>query len=378
MLGVAVGTMALVIVLSVFNGLEGLIRSLYNSFDADLKISLNEGKFFELDDALGGAIDETPGIAGIASIMEDNILIKYNGGEAVVRMKGVDKAALYKNRLAEKVTEGTFKLTDEAENFAVIGRGIRYELAINPRNDFLALQFYYPKDIKPGVTNPSSMYNSGILKPAGVFAIEKQYDEKYVFVPLRFARKLIGKPNKLTAIELMIAEDYKIGDVQESLKKKLSGKYEILNSDEQHASLLRAVKIEKLFLYLTFSFILAVASFNIYFSLTMLALDKKKDISIMHAIGFKDKLIRNIFLFEGAIISFSGAIAGGLIGFIICIIQQQYGLISMGMASAVTDAYPVKMELLDFLLTILTIIVITFLAAIQPAIKAMRFNKVER
>ncbi len=378
MLGVAVGTMALVIVLSVFNGLEDLIRSLYNSFDADLQITLNEGKFFEPDEALTATLKNTAGVAHIVSVVEDNVLVKYNSGETVVRMKGIDKDMAYRQRLTDKITEGTFKLTEKEENFAVVGRGIRYELAINPRNDFLALQFYYPKDIKPGASNPASMYNSGILKPAGVFAIEKQYDEKYIFVPLRFAHKLTGQNEKLTAIELMLESGYSVSTVQSDLKRTLAEKFKILNSEEQHASLLRAVKIEKLFVYLTFSFILAVASFNIFFSLTMLALDKKRDISIMHAMGLQDRLIRNIFLYEGAIISFSGAMAGGLIGLIICVVQQQYGIISMGMASAVTDAYPVKMQLTDFVFTMLTIIIITFLASIQPAIKAMRFSKVVR
>jgi lipoprotein-releasing system permease protein len=378
MLGVAVGTMALVIVLSVFNGLEDLIRSLYNSFDADLQITLNEGKFFEADEALLSQINETDGVTELMQVVEDNVLVKYNNGETVVRMKGVDNTSTYQSRLAQNITEGSFKLTDQEQNFAVLGRGIRYELAVNPRNEFLALQFYYPKDIKPGITDPSRMYNSGILKPAGVFAIEKQYDEKYIFVPLRFAKQLLSRQNELTAIELMVADNSQIQQVQQQLKNKLGERFKILNSEEQHASLLRAIKIEKLFVYLTFSFILAVASFNIFFSLTMLALDKKRDISIMHAMGIHDKMIRNIFLFEGGIISLSGALFGALIGLGICLLQQQFGIVSMGMASAVTDAYPVKIQATDFIYTMATIITITFLASLQPAIKAMKFSKVER
>ncbi len=293
-------------------------------------------------------------------------------------MKGVSPEFIKANKLKNYITEGQIKLQDGEQNFAIVGRGIRYDLAINPRNDFLALQFYYPKNIKPGVTNPSTMYNSGILMPAGVFAIEKQYDEKYIFVPLRFAKKLIGKSDKLTALEINLDGTKSISQVQENLIENFGSTFEVLNSDEQHASLLKAIKIEKLFVYITFTFILAVASFNIFFSLTMLALDKKRDVSILYAMGTPKKVIRNIFLTEGAIISFSGAIIGGSLGLIICIIQQQFGVFSMGMASAVQEAYPVKMIPTDFIFTMLSIIIITFIASFKPAAVAVKSLDIHR
>jgi lipoprotein-releasing system permease protein len=378
MVGVAIGTAALVIVLSVFNGLEDLIRSLYGSFDADIKISLKEGKFFEYDEELQNKIEKREGLASVIQVMEDNVLVRYNDGESVVRMKGVSPSFFYKSDLKDHITEGQLKLTEKEQNFAVVGQGIRYNLSINSRNDFLALQFYYPKNISPGRTNPSSMYNSGILMPAGVFAIEKQYDEKYIFVPLRFARKLIGKPKQATSIELNLEEGISVSDLQKSLQQDLGDKFEVLNSDQQHASLLKAIKIEKLFIYLTFSFILAVASFNIFFALTMLALDKKRDISILYAMGTPIHTIRNIFLKEGAIISLTGALIGGLFGFVICLLQQQYGLISMNMASAVQEAYPVKMITSDFIGTMLTIAIITILASFKPAQVAAKSVEIQR
>jgi lipoprotein-releasing system permease protein len=378
MVGVAIGTAALVIVLSVFNGLEDLIRSLYSSFDADLKISLNEGKFFEYDEELRQKIENNEGIATIVQVVEDNVLVRYNDGESVVRMKGVSPEFVKNSQLKNHITEGQLKLTEKEQNFAVVGQGIRYDLSINARNDFLALQFYYPKNISPGRTNPSSMYNSGILMPAGVFAIEKQYDEKYIFVPIRFARKLIGKGNQCTSIEINLAEGISVSKIQESIQQTLGDKFEVLNSDEQHASLLKAIKIEKLFIYITFTFILAVASFNIFFALTMLALDKKRDISILFAMGTPIKTIRNIFLKEGAIISLSGALTGGFIGFVICFLQQEYGLISMNMASAVQEAYPVKMIASDFIFTMLSIAVITILASFKPAQVAAKSVEIQR
>jgi len=378
MVGVAIGTAALVIVLSVFNGLEDLIRSLYSSFDADVKISLVEGKFFEYDEEFKNKIGELEGVATIVQVVEDNVLVRYNDGESVVRMKGVSPDFVKNNQLKNHITEGQLKLTEKDQNFAVVGQGIRYDLSINSRNDFLALQFYYPKNISPGRTNPSSMYSSGILMPAGVFAIEKQYDEKYIFVPIRFARKLIGKKSECTSIEINLEEGVSVNEIQQSLKQSLGDKFEVLNSDEQHASLLKAIKIEKLFIYLTFSFILAVASFNIFFALTMLALDKKRDISILFAMGTPVKTIRNIFLKEGAIISLSGALTGGLLGFVICFLQQEYGLISMNMASAVQEAYPVKMIASDFIFTMLSIAIITILASFKPARIAAKSVEIQR
>jgi len=378
MVGVAIGTAALVIVLSVFNGLEDLIRSLYSSFDADIKISLKEGKFFEYDQELQNKIEQREGLATIVQVVEDNVLVRYNDGESVVRMKGVSPEFVKNSQLKSHITEGQLKLTEKEQNFAVVGQGIRYDLSINSRNDFLALQFYYPKNISPGRTNPSSMYNSGILMPAGVFAIEKQYDEKYIFVPIRFARGLIGKKKQCTSIEINLTEEASVNEIQQSLQKSLGDKFEILSSEEQHASLLKAIKIEKLFIYLTFSFILAVASFNIFFALTMLALDKKRDISILYAMGAPVQTIRNIFLKEGAVISLSGALTGGLLGFVICLLQQEYGLISMNMASAVQEAYPVKMIASDFIFTMLSIAIITILASFKPAQVASKSVEIQR
>ena len=378
MFAVAVGTIALIIVLSVFNGLEGLIRSLYNAFDPDLQVTLVEGKFFTKEEALIKEVLAVEGVAQVVEAVEDNVLIRYDGGDAVVRMKGISSTEIYQQKLVNNISEGTFKLKEKDRNFTVIGRGIRYQLGINPRNDFLAVQFYYPKTLKPGVTDPSRLYNSALAKPAGVFALEKQYDEKYVFVSLAFAQQLINRKEELTALEITLKEGASIQEVQHEISDIVGDKFKVLNSDQQHESLLKAIKIEKLFLYITFSFILAVASFTIFFCLTMLVLDKKKDINIMKAMGFPDASIRNIFLYEGAIISFIGAAVGTVIGFTICYLQQQYGLVSMGVSSAVQEAYPVKMLASDFLFIVITIVLITFFASIHPARKAQKMVDVSR
>jgi lipoprotein-releasing system permease protein len=196
----------------------------------------------------------------------------------------------------------------------------------------------------------------------------------YVFVPLDFAVSLFEYGNRRTSLEIKVSENFAVHDVQRALKKLLGGRFEVLDSDQQHSGLLKAIKIEKFFVYITFSFILAVASINIFFSLTMLAIDKKKDIAILYAAGANKKVVRSIFLSEGGIISLTGAAIGLLLGLLICVAQQQFGFISMGMETSVLEAYPVKIQASDFLYTGLSIIVITFIASYRPAVIATRID----
>jgi len=335
MIGVAIGTMALVIVLSVFNGLEDLIRSLYSSFDPEIKVTAITGKSFIVEDSLLTKISEIEGVEIVTEVIEDNAYVRYRDSELIVKIKGVGDNFTEQNRMDNTIVHGELKLKREGINYALIGRGVQYALGISPDNDFYTLQIFYPKNIRPGSLNPSSLYSQKNILPGGIFAIEKQYDESYIFVPLDFAVSLMDYGNKRTSLEIKTTEQASISDVQANLKRILGNEFQILNSDEQHSSLLRAIKIEKLFVFITFSFILAVASFNIFFSLTMLAIDKKKDIAILYAIGATDKIVKNIFLKEGAIIAFTGAITGLLLGLIICWLQETYGLVSMGMQTSV-------------------------------------------
>ncbi len=374
MVGVAIGTMALVIVLSVFNGLEDLIRSLYSSFDPEIKITATTGKSFIVEDSLLNVISAVEGVEIVTEIIEDNAYVRYRDSELVVKVKGVGDNFINQNRMDQTIVHGELKLKREGINYALVGRGVQYALGIAPGNDFYTLQIFYPKNIRPGSLNPSNLYTQKNILPGGIFAIEKQYDESYIFVPLDFAESLMGYGDKRTSLEIKTTDNIPITTVQARLKNVLGDQFQILNSDEQHSGLLRAIKIEKLFVFITFSFILAVASFNIFFSLTMLAIDKKKDIAILYAIGATDKMIKNIFLKEGAIIAFSGAITGLLLGLAICWLQQTYGLVSMGMQTSVLDSYPVKMEFTDFIYTGVSIILITILASYRPAVIATRSN----
>lgn len=372
MSGVAVGTMALVIVLSVFNGLEDLIRELNENFDPELKVEPTRGKSFELTDDFLNGIKAIEGVEIVTQVVEDNAYVKYKNDEMVVKLKGVEKNFIDHHRLDQNIVQGRLVLEEDGVNYAIIARGVQTALSINRLNNMYTLQFYYPKRTRTSGLNPANLTNQRVILPAGVYAIEKQYDMNYVFVPLEFAVDLLDYENRRTSLEIKVDNNYSISEVKESLKKFVGSEFKVLTSEEIHADFFKVLKIEKLFVFITFSFILAIASFNIFFSLTMLAIDKKKDIAILSSFGADKRLIKSIFLTEGAIISFLGAFLGLFLGLVICLLQQQFGIVSMGMETAVIDAYPVKMQFPDFLYTGLSIVTITFLASYRPAIIATR------
>ena len=377
MIGVAVGSAALIIVLSVFNGLEDLIRKIYSSFDPDLKITVVEGKSFETDTEFMNRIRRMPGVAVVSEVIEDNALLRYNDRQMVVKVKGVSENFFQQNDIDKSLVEGSSELIYEDTYYALIGRGVQYQLSIRPSNQFVPMQFLYPRNVKFNPLNPEGSFNSLNITPGGVFAIERQYDDAYVFVPLNFAEELLEYGRRRTALEIKVEQGYKIEQVKRSLQELLGAKFKVQNSDEQHTSLLRAVKVEKLFVFITFAFILFIASLNIFFSLSMLVIDKKKDIAVLASMGATANTIRNIFLMEGALVAFIGAAYGLTLGMLICNLQQTFGLVSMGMATSVVEAYPVKMEVEDFIFTGVAIVVITLLVSIRPARRAAAMSVTE-
>lgn len=372
MSGVAVGTMALVIVLSVFNGLEGLIKDLNRSFDPELKIEVKKGKSFEVTGDFISSIKQVEGVEIVTQVVEDNAYVKYGDDEMVVKLKGVEKNFVDHHRLDKNIVQGKMVLEEDGVNYAIIARGVQQSLSIHRLSNMHTLQFYYPKRTKTSGLNAANLTNQRVILPIGVFAIEKKFDMNYVFVPLEFAIDLLDYGNRRTSLEIKVRSDYTIAEVKENLLNLLEEDFFVLTSEEINADFFKVLKIEKLFVFITFSFILAIASINIFFSLTMLAIDKKKDIAILSSFGADKKLIKSIFLTEGALISLIGAFLGLFLGLAICIVQQQFGLISMGMETAVIDAYPVKMQFPDFFYTGFSIITITILASYRPAIIASR------
>ena len=369
---VAIGTMALILALSVFNGLEGLLRSVYGNFDPDIVVIPTEGKSFQFDPNHITTIKSIDGVLGVSEVIEDNVLVEYKEAQRLVRMKGVGRDFDEFSGIRNVMVAGEFPLVRDSIAYALIGRGVQYDLSLSITSDFYTLQMYYTKDIKPGVVNPTQMYTLLNILPGGIFAIEKYYDDNYIFVPVEIARNLLNYDDRLTAYDIYLEESATPKSVKATLQEQLGEAFTVKLGEELHSDLYKVLKIEKLFVFLILVAIIGIASINIFFSLTMLVIEKKKDISILFAQGATNLLIRNIFLFEGCIVAFSGAAVGLILGLSLSLLQQNYGLIGMGMNSAVMNAYPVKIQASDVIFTVLAIIIITILASIQPAIKASR------
>ena len=378
MIGVAVGTIALVVVMSVFNGLEDLIRSLFASFDAELKIEPARGKSFMAKEEWLQSIQNLEGVAVLTEVIEDNALVEYNQNQLVARLKGVSPNFLEQGRFSNGYFWGDTTLGTDLRPAAILGRGVGFFLSVNLDAPNSILKVYYPKAPRSAASiDPSQLYNSAVLEPKAFFSIEQRFDDEYVIAPLNFVRDLLNYGQKRTSLEIKVADGYSVATVQKALKNHLGRDFLVKNTDEQHATLIRTVKLEKLFVFLTLSFVLAIASFNIFFSLSMLAIEKKKDIAVLQAMGASEKLIKRIFLKQGALIALSGALLGLVLGIGLVWAQQEFGLVSLGISSAVVDAYPVRIVGTDLVWIGITVIGITLLASWRPAILASRVRPVQ-
>ncbi len=376
MIGIAFSTAALIIVLSVFNGLEGLLRSLYSSFDPEIKIELKKGKSFEVEPEFVAKLKAIEGVGIVTEVIEDFVYVRYRDADMVVTMKGVSDNFLDQHRLDNHLSDGQLVLKEKGIDYAIIGRGVQYALSVSVSESLHPLQVFYIKNLKASM-NPSELYTRKALEPGGVFSIEKNYDENYIFVPLQFAEDLLNYGNKRTSLEIQTTANADLKKVQKKIAQVVGDNFNVLTNEEQHQDLYRLLKIEKLFTFVALTLLILVASINIFFSLMMLALDKKKDISILFAMGGHTNLIRNIFLSEGTLIAFVGATTGLLLGGSICWLQDTFGLVGMGMENAIVSSYPVKMKMIDFLLTSLVIVSITILVSFYPARLAARSYSIQ-
>jgi len=378
MVGVAISTMALVAVMSVFNGLEDLIRGLFSSFDSELQVTPVVGKSFIATEDWLNAIRKVEGVEVITEVIEDNALLEYRGNQHIARVKGVSDNYFDHERFSKGYFWGDTTLGTAMRPGAILGRGVAFALSVNLDDINSVLQIYYPKAPKSAASlDPNQLYAAGQVEPRGFFSIEQGVDNEYILVPLDFFKDLLNYGQKRTALELKVASGHSISSVQEAVQAHLGAEFAVKNADEQHATLIRTVKLEKLVVFLTLTFILALASFNIFFSLSMLAIEKKKDLAVLKSMGAKNSLIRGIFLKQGALIAFSGAILGLILGLLLVGAQEKFGLISLGIASGVVDAYPVRIHWPDLGWISLAVVTITLLASWRPAWIAAQVDPLE-
>lgn len=370
--GVAIGTAAMVIVLSVFNGLEDFTRSLYSSYHADLEITPVKGKSFAADSVLLARLARIEGVKAVTEVIADDALLRYKDAQIVVKVKGLAANFDQQYPLREKLVGGNFALWQQKTPRAMIGVGVQLQLGIDLGDDMEPLVFWYPrKDKQVNMADPSKNFEQRIILTGGVLAIEQQFDQNHVLVPLEWAEDLMQYKGRRTSIEVKVWKKSDIAAVQRAIRSIIDAdNLQVKNSEEQQESIMRAIRIEKLFVFVALAFVLAIASFNIFFTLSMLAIEKHHDIAVLTAMGASAGMIRRIFLTEGFFIAWIGALSGMVLGFVICFLQMQFGFVSLGIQSSVIQAYPVQMKWADFLSISVLVFAITVLASYAPARRA--------
>jgi len=367
-IGQAVGAAALIIVLSVFNGFEDVITSLYNTFDPDFVVTAMKGKTFNEQAFPEKKILAISGVKAVSGVVEEDALFKYADKQYIARIKGVSENYTRVSRLDSIIIDGTMTLQEGAANFAVVGAGVAWYLNININNIRDLLSVYVPKRGKASSFNFTSAFNQEGIHPAGVFSVQQEFDEKYVIVPLRFARKLLDYSDEVTSIEIFLKPGAAPDVVQSKINEILGPHYETRNRLQQNQALYKVLKSERLVIFLLLVFILILASFNMVGSLSILIVEKLKDIAVLKSMGAGKSLVRKIFTLEGLLISLSGSIAGLALGLILLQLQQHYGLVGLGGREGdfIINAYPVKMVLSDFIYVFFTVLVIGLLATWYP------------
>lgn len=366
--GITVGTMALIVVLSVFNGFESLVSSLYNSFNPDLEITIEKGKTFSMNDVHADRIRALDGVAHLTEVVEENALMKNTNRQYIGRMKGVGEEFSLMTEIDSAIIDGEFLLQRGDMACAVFGAGVSYHLGVVPNLYEDPVELFVPSrnaDFKPGLEQP---FNRGFVSPSGVFSIQQDFDLSIVLVPLWFARNLLEYTDEITALEVGLTTGANVDEVKESIKSIVGENYLVKDRYEQEELLYKIMNSEKWIIFLILAFILMIATFNVIGSLSMLIIDKQKDIAVLHSMGANYTLIRRIFLFEGLMISLIGAVSGLFIGGMLCWIQQEFGILKLGQGggSFIVEAYPVLLRASDFFYVFVTVFVIAYFAAWLP------------
>ena len=366
-LGITTGTMALVIVLSVFNGFDSVVKSLYNTFDPDIQISAKEGKTFTPDPATTQAIRSLPGVSALSEVMEENVLLLYSDRQHIAPVQGVDEAFMDVSGLDSMIVDGEMKLKDQNRPYVVVGRGVAYSLGI--RLSFIDPLFIYTIDrtARINMSQPEESIRRDFIYPSGIFEIEQDFDSRYIICPIDFVRELLLYKDEVTYLEVKLDPLYPEEEVLEEILALMGEDFHVKNREQQNEMFYRVMRSEKWAIFLILTFIPIIASFNIIGSLSMLIIDKKKDILTLRNMGAGNKLIKQIFLMEGWLISVLGSISGLFLGTAISWIQQRFGVIKLtGSGSFIIDAYPVQIEALDIFLIWVTVLVIGLFAARYP------------
>ena len=362
MLGVLVGSAALIIILSVFNGFEKVILSLYSDFTPEIKIEPRLGKTFDPNTSYLKHLSKDGRIFSYTYVLQEKVLLKYGDKPFIATIKGVSDDFLKKTELDSIIQYGSFTLKQDGHQFAVIGTTIQNSLGVSLKDQFTLLQVYSPSRTSGSSNNPMNDFIFRTITPSGVFGIQQEFDDEMV-TPIEFTRGLLDEPKNVSSIEINFKKGIYIKYVQDEIEEKIGENFQVKNRKEQNTELYKTINYERWSIFMILVFVLIIAIFNIIGSLTMLVIDKRKDIAILTSLGADKRLIQGIFFFEGMMISAIGCITGVAIGSLVCLLQLKFNFVKMGAKMSVLDAYPVAFKGSDFLLVFVTVAVIAVIAS---------------
>ncbi len=371
-LSVGIGTFALVVVLSAFNGLEGLVESLFESFDSDIKIEAKVGKTFSSNSINFNSIQDLDGYENHTRVLEEVCGIRFKKEQAIVTIKGIDESFIEMSQLDSALVEGTTTLKQNQVNFAITGFGIANNLGLYLTNSPENITIYAPKRSKISTINPLESVYRRMIAPGGVFYISPEYDTKYMVVPLQFAQDLLEYSDEISGIEIKAKEGYDLELLHTQLQEIVGNDYQVKTRYEFNELIYKTNKTEKWVTFLILVFILIIAAFNILSSLSMLIIDKKKDINTLQSMGANNSLIRRIFFMEGILINLTGALSGLILGVIVCLLQEHVGLLRL--EGGIVEYYPVSVNPSELIYILLTVIIIGFLTSWYPIRNLTKLN----
>lgn len=372
--GMAIGTAALIIILSIYNGFDELVKSTLSNVEPDILITPAKGKVFIPEGEAFDRIKANPMIGEYDLILQENVFVDYDGHQGIAKAKGVDSAFEAESPLAEHITNGEFSLHKGQLPQMVVGAGLAYKMGMNPA--FLAsAELYFPiRDRNFSLANPAASIETVRMRPSGIFSVNQQIDDDLMIVPIEEMRKLLGYEEEVSGVEIRLAEGSTAKDIRSAIKhiqKELGPEFKVLDRFRQNPSLYKMMRYEKAAIYLILIFVIIIIALNIFGSITMLIIEKKDDIETYRSLGATDQMLRRTFTLEGWLISLLGLAAGLVIGIGFSLAQQNFGFIKMP-GSFLVNAYPVILQWQDVLATIAGIALIGYIIALLPVRRNIR------
>ena len=370
----AIGTAALIIILSIYNGFDSLIRSMMSTVEPDLMITPAEGKVFLPQGEIYDWIYDQPEIESMCCVLEESVFINYDSKQGLAKAKGVDSIYEEESPLAEHIINGKFQLHKGDVPLALVGSGLAYEMGINPH--FLSpIEIYYPSRTgRISLANPAASLESIKVFPSGLFAINEDVDSELMILPIEAMRELLDYDDEVSSVEIRLVEGLgkrETRRIQSEIAERLGDSFLVKDRFQQNEALYKMMKYEKMATYLILIFVIIIIAFNIFGSLTMLIIEKENDIRTLRSMGAKKNLIRRIFVLEGWMISLSGLAAGLFAGIALSLVQQHFGIIKMP-GHYVVQAYPIILSWSDILITVVGVSVIGYIIALLPVISRHR------